>query len=172
MSAVRARAPWLAINLGIAFLASGVISAFSTVIAEHVALASLMPVVAGLSGNVRIAALAVSVRAIAERDLDGPLARRAVRREALTAIINGVVIAAISALVVYIWHRDILLSLVIGTAMCLTFTWAGLVGILCAADPEADRGGPGGVIFSVCADLDRHSSSFFCFLGLASVILK
>jgi magnesium transporter len=169
-SAVRARIPWLAVNLFTAFLASLVVSMFAGVINEVVALAFLMPVVAGLGGNAGSQALAVSVRAIAERDLEGQLVTRAVRREALTAVINGLVIATIAAIVVLVWFHDIRLSLVIFAAMSFTFTWAGLVGILAPLTLKRFGQDPA-VASSVFVLTSIDLMGFFVFLGLASLVL-
>jgi magnesium transporter len=170
LSAVRARIPWLGVNLVTAFLASTVVSLFAHVIDAHVALAFLMPVVAGLSGNAGSQALAVSVRAIAERDLEGPLVRRAIRREALTAIINGIIIAWSAALIVLLWFQTPILSLVIGLSMMVTFTWAGLVGILAPLTLKRFGADPA-VASSVFVLTTIDMASFFVFLGLASVML-
>lgn len=170
LSAVRARIPWLGVNLVTAFFASTVVSLFAHVIDTHVALAFLMPVVAGLSGNAGSQALAVSVRAIAERDLEGPLVRRAIRREALTAIINGTIIAWSAALIVLLWFQTPLLSAVIGLSMMVTFTWAGLVGILAPLTLKRVGADPA-VASSVFVLTSIDMASFFVFLGLASVML-
>jgi magnesium transporter len=169
-SAVKARIPWLSINLLTAFLASVMVSMFASVIDEVVALAFLMPVVAGLGGNAGSQALAVAVRAIAERDLEGQLVARAVRREALTAIINGLIIASIAALVVLVWFRDPRLSFVIFIAMATTFTWAGLVGILAPLTIKRLGADPA-VASSVFVLTSIDLMGFFVFLGLASLIL-
>jgi len=169
-SAVRARIPWLAINLVTAFLASTVVSLFAPTIDQHVALAFLMPVVAGLSGNAGSQALAVSVRAIAERDLEGPLIRRAIRRESLTAIINGLVIATLASLVVLAWFHDPRLSIVILIAMAVTFTWAGLIGILAPLTIRRLGLDPA-VASSVFVLTSIDLMGFFVFLGLASLML-
>jgi magnesium transporter len=171
VSAVRARIPWLGINLVTAFLASTVVSVFARVIDQHVALAFLMPVVAGLSGNAGSQALAVAVRAIAERDLEGPLVRRAIRREALTAIINGSIIAWSAALVVLVWFQIPAISLVIGLSMMLTFTWAGMIGILAPLSLRRLGADPA-VASSVFVLTSIDMASFFVFLGLASVMLS
>jgi len=170
LSAVRARIPWLGVNLITAFLASTVVSLFAHVIDAYVALAFLMPVVAGLSGNAGSQALAVSVRAIAERDLEGPLVRRAIRREALTAIINGTIIAWSAALIVLLWFQTPMLSLVIGLSMMVTFSWAGLVGILAPLTLKRFGADPA-VASSVFVLTSIDMASFFVFLGLASVML-
>ncbi len=170
LSAVRARIPWLGVNLVTAFLASTVVSAFAHVIDAHVALAFLMPVVAGLSGNAGSQALAVAVRAIAERDLEGPLVRRAIRREALTAIINGTIIAWSAALVVLAWFQNPTISLLIGMSMTATFTWAGLVGILAPLTLKRIGADPA-VASSVFVLTSTDMASFFVFLGLANLML-
>lgn len=167
---MRARIPWLLVNLLTAFVASSVVSLFAHVIDEVVALAFLMPVVAGLSGNAGSQALAVSVRAIAERDLEGPLVRRAIRREALTAMINGTIIAWSAALIVLLWFHNPTISVVIGLSMMITFTWAGLVGILAPLTLKRFGADPA-VASSVFVLTTIDMASFFVFLGLASLML-
>jgi magnesium transporter len=170
LDAVRSRVPWLATNLGTALVASTVVSLFAAVIDRHVTLAFLMPVVAGVSGNCGSQALAVAVRGIAERDLDGDRALRAIRREALTAIINGTMIAWSAALVVFVWFRDPTISLVIGISMMITFIWAGLVGILAPLTLKRLGADPA-VSSSVFVLTSIDMMSFFVFLGLASLLL-
>ena len=75
-----------------------------------------MPVVAALGGNAGSQGLAVAVRAIAERELDGTAARRAVLREFLTGIVNGFIFAVGVGVIAYIWFRDVRLAVVI--AVC------------------------------------------------------
>lgn len=170
LSAVRARLPWLAATLIAAFLASTVVALFEATIDEIVALAILMPVVVGLCGNAGSQSLAVAVRAIAERDLEGPLAARAVRREILTALANGLIIALLSGVITWLWFSNPMLGVVIGAALVFTFLWAGLVGILAplilkrmGVDPAVASG----VFVLTSIDL----MGFFVFLGLATVLL-
>ena len=169
-SAVRARIPWLGVNLLTAFIAASVVSLFSVVINQFVTLAFLMPVVAGLSGNAGSQALAVAVRAIAERDLEGQLVARAIRREALTAILNGAIIAWVAALVVLVWFQNPVISLIIGASMTVTFTWAGLIGILAPLTLKRMGADPA-VASSVFVLTSIDMVSFFVFLGLASLVL-
>jgi magnesium transporter len=170
VSAVRARMPWLAVNLFTAFIASTVVSLFSTVIDHFVTLAFLMPVVAGVSGNCGSQSLAVAVRAIAERDMEGSMVVRAIRREAATALINGVLIAWCAALVSLILFRNPTISLVVGMAMTVTFTWAGLIGILAPLTLKRLGADPA-VASSVFVLTSIDMMSFFVFLGLATLIL-
>lgn len=170
LSAVRARIPWLGMNLVTAFAASVVVALFQGTIEQVVALAILMPVVAGLCGNAGSQALTVTVRAIAERDLEGALVTRAIRRETLTALINGTIIASGAAVVAGLWFGDALVGVSIGVAMVFTFVFAGLVGILVpltlkrlGVDPAV-----GSAVF-VLTLIDL--TGFFMFLGLATLIL-
>jgi magnesium transporter len=170
LSAVRARIPWLGINLVTAFSASVVVALFQGTIEQVVALAILMPVVAGLCGNAGSQALTVTVRAIAERDLDGPLVGRAVRRETLTALVNGLVIASGAALVAGFWFQDPMIGVAIGGAMVFTFLCAGLIGILIPLAMKrlgVDPAVASAVFVLTSIDL----IGFFVFLGLATLIL-
>ncbi len=170
VSAFRSRAPWLAMNVATAFIASGVISMFSGTIDRYVALAILMPVVVALGGNAGSQTLAVSVRGIAERELSGAAARRAIVREGLTALINGVVFSLAVAAVAYFWFQDPKLSLVISLAMLGTFIWAGLSGILIPLTLERIGADPA-VASSVFLLTTVDIVGFLSFLGLASLIL-
>lgn len=167
---VQARAPWLAVNLVTAFMGSGVISLFEDTLNAVVQLAILMPMVSALGGNAGSQALAVAVRAIAEREMEGAAQRRAVTREILTGICNGLLFAVLVALIVLFWFRDPTLSFVVGLAMIATFTWAGLSGILVPLTLRKLGFDPA-VASSVFVLTSIDILAFFCFLGLASIIL-
>ncbi len=168
--AVRSRAPWLGVNLFTAFLASGAISVFEETLSQIIALAVLMPVVAALGGNAGSQALAVTVRAIAERDLLGPRAGRAVRREFLTALVNGLVFSFGVGLMALIWFKDPQLSGVISVAMFFTFLWAGLAGVLVPLGLQKLGADPA-VASSVFVLTSVDIVGFCAFLGLASAVL-
>ena len=168
--AVKARAPWLGLNLFTAFIASGVVSMFEVAIEQIVALAVLMPVVAALSGNAGSQGLAVAVRAIAEREMEGKAARRAVLREFLTGIVNGFIFAIGVGLIAYIWFRDPELSGVLALAMFLAFVWAGLSGILVPLTLKRLGADPA-VASSVFVLTMTDVVSFASFLGLATLFL-
>lgn len=167
---VKARAPWLGINLFSAFLASAVIALFEGTIEAVVALAVLMPVVAALGGNAGSQALAVAVRAIAKRELSGKAAGRAVRRELFTGVVNGVIFATGVALIAYIWFRDVELSAVIAIAMFATMVWACLTGILVPLGLKKMGADPA-VASSVFVLTAVDVVGFFAFLGLATIVL-
>jgi magnesium transporter len=171
LKSVRARAPWLLVNLGTAVVASWVIQRFEGSISQLVALAILMPIVASMGGNAGTQALAVAVRAIAARDLTESNAPRYVLREAMTAVSNGAIFALVLAFVVAIWFPQTpLLSLAIALAVLINFACAGLAGILVpltlrrlGADPAVSS--------SVFVTFVTDIVGFLAFLGLATVIL-
>lgn len=167
---VRARLPWLGVNLATAFVSASVISVFEATIEQIVALAILMPVVASTGGNAGSQGLAVAVRAIAARQLDGNAARRAVRREVLTAIFNGLMIGSSVGLIAFIWFQDARLGAVIAIAMLGTFIWSGLAGILVPLTLKRLGADPA-VASSVFVLTSTDVMAFFTFLGLASLVL-
>ena len=167
---VRARAPWLLVNLGTAVLASAVIKVFEHSIAELVALAVLMPIVSSLGGNAGTQALAVAVRAIAARDLTTSNAPRYVLRETLTALANGVIFALVLATVVQLWFNNPLLALAIALAVLITFACGGLAGILVPLTLRRFGADPA-VSSSVFVTFVTDLIGFLAFLGLATLIL-
>ena len=167
---VKARAPWLGINLITAFVASGIIALFEGTLDRLVQLAILMPVVAALAGNAGSQGLAVAVRAIAEREMEGTAGRRAVVREALTGFVNGLIFAVGVGLIAQLWFGDVALSIVIGVAMMLSFIWAGISGILVPLTLKKLGADPA-VASSVFVLTLTDVMAFFSFLGLATLIL-
>ena len=121
---------WLLLNLFTALIATWVISKFGATIEQMVALAFLMPIVASMGGNAGMQTLAVTVRTIATNDLTKNNFSSNVFKEFSIGILNGVIFAVISAIVVQIWFQDNLLSIIIAISMVLTMIIAGLFGIL------------------------------------------
>jgi len=167
---VRARAPWLAINLVTAFIASGIIALFEGTLDKLVQLAILMPVVAALAGNAGSQGLAVAVRAIAEREMEGKAQRRALVRETLTGVVNGVIFATGVAAVSLLWFQDIKLAIVIAAAMFASFVWAGISGIVVPLALKKAGADPA-VASSVFVLTLTDTMAFFSFLGLATLML-
>ncbi len=167
---VKARAPWLLVNLLTAVVASTVISAFEGSINRLVALAVLMPIVASMGGNAGTQALAVAVRAIASRDLTEGNAPRYVLREALTAISNGFIFALVLAVVVAVWFQDVLLASAMALAIVINFACAGLAGILVPLTLRRYGADPA-VSSSVFVTFVTDVVGFLAFLGLATLIL-
>ena len=121
---------WLLLNLFTAFLATWVISIFGATIEQMIALAFLMPIVASMGGNAGMQTLAVTIRALATNDLTKNNFFKTVIKEFNIGILNGLIFAIISALVVQLWFKDIQLSLIISISMILNMIVAGLFGIL------------------------------------------
>ena len=128
--AVARRLPWLQINLLTAFLAAAVVGLFEGTIAKFTALAVLLPVVAGQSGNAGAQALAVTMRALALREVTLRHWPRIVGKEAVVGLANGIAVAATTALGVYVWSRSVGLVLVCALAMVISMLAAGLAGAL------------------------------------------
>lgn len=164
------RVPWLAVNLGTAILASLVIAQFEMAIAQLVALAVLMPIVASMGGNAGTQSLTVAVRALATKDLTGSNVWRVLRREVLVGLINGLIFALVMGVVGVVWFGGPELGYVIAAAMVINLVVAGLAG---AAIPVVmDRMGVdpalgSGTFVTTVTDV----VGFFAFLGLASVFL-
>lgn len=167
---VKARAPWLGINLITAFIASAIIALFEGTLDRLVQLAILMPVVAALAGNAGSQGLAVAVRAIAEREMEGKAGRRAVIRETLTGIVNGVIFAIGVGLVAFFWFSDLRLAIVLAVAMLASFVWAGVSGILVPLALKRMGADPA-VASSVFVLTLTDTMAFFSFLGLATLFL-
>jgi len=170
MRSVKARAPWLLVNLGTAVVASYVIGMFQGSLERLVALAILMPIVASMGGNAGTQALAVAVRAIASRDLNESNAPRYVLREGLTALSNGLIFAVVLSAVVAIWFQDGLLALAIALAVLINFACAGLAGILVPLSLRRFGADPA-VSSSVFVTFVTDIVGFVAFLGLATLIL-
>ena len=126
----RRRFNWLLLNLFTAFLATWVISLFGATIEQMVVLAFLMPIVASMGGNAGMQTLAVTVRTLATNDLTKNNFSQNILKEFNIGILNGIIFAIISALVVQLWFQDSLLSLIISMSMIVTMIVAGLFGIL------------------------------------------
>ena len=170
LETVRQRLPWLGVNLFTAILASGVISQFEAILAQIVALAVLMPIVASMGGNAGTQSLTVAVRAIATKDLTGSNVWRVVRREAFAGLLNGMIFAVVMGVVGLIWFGTPMLAVVIAVAMVVNMVVAALAGILIPVGLEklgVDPALASGAFVTTVTDV----VGFFAFLGLAALLL-
>ncbi|MBM2576914.1 magnesium transporter [Jannaschia sp. Os4] len=164
---VRRRFPWLAVNLFTAILASLVIAQFEAVLAQIVALAVLMPIVASMGGNAGTQSLTVAVRALATRDLTGANVWRVIRREVVAGAINGAAFAVIMGIVGVVWFGTPMLGAVIGVAMVVNLAVAGLAGVgvpVVLEKAGVDPALASGAFVTTVTDV----VGFFAFLGLAA----
>ncbi|MGJ4729638.1 magnesium transporter [Luteimonas sp. SDU101] len=168
--AVRGRVVWLGINLLTAFLAAAVIGQFDATIEQVVALAVLMPIVAGIGGNAAVQVLTLMVRGLALGQVGSSNARILLWKELRVALINGLLIGALVGVVALLWFGSWPLSLVIGAALVINFCSAALAGVLLPLLLKRMRIDPavaGTVVVTAVTDV----MGFFSFLGLATVIL-
>ena len=168
--AFRRRLVWLGINLGTAFIAAGVIGRFEAAIEEIVALAILMPIVAGMGGNAGTQVLALMIRGLALGQIGGSNVEILLRKELGVALINGLVLGVGLGLIVLLWFRDPMLSLVIGTALTINLLTAAAGGVLVPLTLKRlgfDPALAGGVVLTTLTDV----MGFLGFLGLATLIL-
>lgn len=165
--ASRSRVPWLLVNLFTAFLAASVIRLFDGTIEKIVALAVLMPIVAGMGGNAASQTMTVTVRALATKDLDIYNAGRIIRREFGVGLLNGAIFAVLIGCVAGLWFQDPNLGGIIAAAMVTNMIAAALAGILIPL--VLDRfGADPAVASSVFVTMVTDVVGFFAFLGLAT----
>lgn len=162
------RVRWLIANLLTATLASSIIAMFEGTIARMVALATLMPIVAGLGGNAGTQTLAVTVRALATNQLTASNAWRAVRREMSIALLNGSTVAVVIGIAVSLIFANAMLGLVIALAMMTNIVIAGMAGVLIPLTLERLKADPA-IASSVFVTMTTDSMGFLVFLGLATV---
>ena len=166
---------WLGVNLCTAFFASRVISAFDGTIERVVALAALMPVVAGMAGNSGNQTLTLLVRSMAMGQVTDANTGRLVRKEVLVALINGLVWGVIAGLCAWALYHDssqgMMLGGVMALAMLLNIVLGAAMGLgvplllkACGKDPAMG----GSVLLTFMTD----SGGFLIFLGLASVFFR
>ena len=121
---------WLLLNLFTALLATWVISKFGATIEQMVALAFLMPIVASMGGNAGMQTLAVTIRALATKELSSGNIRQVISKEFFIGILNGIIFAIITGIIVQLWFNELNLSILIAISMVLNMIVAGLFGIL------------------------------------------
>ncbi len=161
---------WLAVNLVTAFIASRVIGLFEDSIEKLVALAALMPIVAGIGGNSGNQTITMIVRAAALGQVKVASARQLIRKEITVSLINGLIWGGVMGLVAMLLYRGVALGLVMVLAMTLNLVLAALMGVLIpitmlkfGRDPALGS--------SVLITAVTDSGGFFIFLGLATLFL-
>lgn len=171
MFAVRKRQPWLQVNLLTAFLAAAVVGLFENTIAQVTALAVLLPVVAGQSGNAGAQALAVTMRGLALREITLRDWSRVTTKEVQVGLVNGIAIAATCGLGVFIWSGSLGLVAVIAMSMVLAMVAAGFAGAVVpimlkrlGQDPAQSSS----IVLTTVTDV----AGFFSFLGIATLLMS
>src|SRR5687767_5357111 len=161
---------WLAINLVTAFIASRVIGVFEDSIAQLVALAALMPIVAGIGGNSGNQTTTMIVRALALGQIQRPYWTKLLGKEIGVALLNGVVWGTLLGAMAYLFYGSVALGGVMALAMLLNLMLAAAMGV---AIPwmRARRGKDPAPGSSVLITAVTDAGGFFIFLGLATLFL-
>ena len=159
---------WLLLNLFTAIIASAVIGFFQDDIEKVVALAVLMPIVASMGGNAGMQTLAVTIRSIATNELTKNNFSQNILKEFSIGILNGIIFAIISAIVVHFWFNDITLSLIISISMVLNMIVAGLFGILVPITLKKFNIDPA-IASSVFVTTITDVIGFLSFLGIGAI---
>jgi magnesium transporter len=169
-SSTKRRTIWLGINLATAFLAAWVIGRFEDTIEQLVALAVLMPIVAGMGGVAGSQTLTIAIRGIAIGQLTKSNAKALMLKEAAVGLLNGLMWACVVSVIVIFWFDDISLGLIIGVAMIVNLIVAALAGAvipLALKRYGVDPAIAGGVLLTTVTDV----VGFMTFLGLAAMFL-
>ncbi len=170
LDSAKSRSIWLGINLCTALLAAAVIGQFEEVLAQVVALAILMPVVASMGGIAGSQTLTVVIRGMAMGQIGGSNRVWLLNKELWVGAINGVIWAVIMAFIAQLWFQDIKISAVIGFAIAINMTAANVSGIsipLVLKRMNIDPALSASVILTTVTDI----VGFMSFLGLASMLI-
>lgn len=166
---VRKRQPWLQINLLTAFLAAGVVALFEDTISRFTALAILLPIAAGQSGNAGAQALAVTMRGLTLKEISMSHWLRVLMKECGAGLMNGIGIAMTCSAGIYVWSQSFGLALVMALAMIISMTIAGMAGALVpillkrfGLDPAQSSS----IVLTTITDI----AGFMSFLGIATAL--
>jgi magnesium transporter len=168
---IRSRLPWLYINLATAFLAAFVVGLFEGTIAKWTALAVFLPIVAGQGGNAGMQTLTVIIRDLALGELAPGDGRRALVKEIILGLLNGLAIGLVVGLIGWWWKGSPMLGLVAGSAMLLNQLAAAASGVMIPLGLKALRLDPA-LASSIFLTTVTDVAGFFFFLGLATIGLK
>lgn len=161
---------WLALNLCTAFFASRVIGGFENTIEKFVALATLMPIVAGIAGNSANQTTTIIIRSMALGQVTQGNARRLLLKELAISGLNGLVWGGVAGLFAYFLYHNVALGVVMTSAMLLNLLVGATVGMLIPLMMQKFGRDPA-IGSSVMITAITDSGGFFIFLGLATIFL-
>jgi magnesium transporter len=168
--AVRGRVVWLGINLCTAFLAASVIGQFELTLQKVVALAVMMPIVAGMGGNAGTQVLALVIRGLALGQLGASNVQVLIWKGVRVARLNGLALGSVLGSIGWLWFGEWPLALVIASALTINLFFAALAGVMVPVTLKRmgfDPALAGGVILTTVTDV----MGFLRFLGLATLVL-
>ena len=165
------RLPWLYVNLATAFLAAAVVNLFEGTIARWTVLAVFLPIVAGQGGNAGVQTLTVIIRDLALGEISMGDGRRALVKELMLGLMNGIAIGLVVGIGGYLWKGDWRLGTVVGVAMLLNMLAAALSGVLIPYGLKAMKVDPA-LASSIFLTTVTDVAGFFFFLGLAELGMR
>src|SRR5215213_983591 len=168
---LRKRMPWLIVNLATAFLAAAVVGVFQNTIDGWAALAVFMPIAAGMGGNAATQTLTVIIRGLALGELTWSNSRKALVKNLIVGVANGVVTGTIAALVAWAMNGDVRLGIILGLALVTNLFVAGLVGTLIPLGLKALKVDPA-LASTVFITTFTDVCGFASFLGLATLFTR
>lgn len=171
IGAIKSRLPWLLVNLVTATLAAKTVSLFENTIAQIVALATFMPMVAGMGGNAGSQTLTLIIRGIAIGEISYENQAGILKKEIAIGIINGLCLGLVVGVLGYFWVGSLAFGFVIGTAMLLNLIVATISGYLVPVllkKVGIDPALASAVFVTTVTDV----LGFFFFLGLATIMLQ
>ena len=171
LESLKLRFPWLAVNLVTAFVAASVVALFEHTISRLTVLAIFMPIVAGMGGNAATQTLTVIVRGIALGELTWSNARRALIKEIVVGVSNGLATGVIAAIVVSLFRGDPVIGVLLGVAMLFNLLVAAIAGTLIPLGLKAMKIDPA-LASSVFITMFTDVVGFGSFLGLATLYLR
>lgn len=161
---------WLALNLCTAFFASRVIGSFEGTIEKFVALATLMPIVAGIAGNSANQTTTIIIRSLALGQITPSNARRMVTKELAIGFLNGLVWGGVAGLFAYLLYQNVLIGIIMTSAMLLNLLLGAMAGLLIPLAMQRVGRDPA-IGSSVLLTAITDSGGFFIFLGLSTIFL-
>jgi magnesium transporter len=168
--AVRTRLPWLVLNLGTAMASAAVLSLFQGTIAAVAVLAAFFPIVAGVSGSAATQTLTVTVRGLALGELEPRDLFRALAREILIGLADGVAVGGLVAIIALVWKGTPLLGLIVGVATLLNFSCAAVAGVLVPLGMQLVKIDPA-LASPILVTTTTDTFGYFAYLGLATMLL-
>jgi magnesium transporter len=168
--ALRTRLPWLILNLGTALVSAAVLSLFESTIAKVAVIAAFFPIVAGVSGSAGTQTLTVTVRGLALGELEPSDGLRALGREILIGLANGIAVGCLVALIALAWKGTPMLGVIVGLATLLNMVGAGIAGALVPLIMQVLRIDPA-LGSPILVTTITDTSGYFIYLGLATLVL-
>ncbi|MCP4542348.1 MAG: magnesium transporter [Chloroflexi bacterium] len=170
-TALKTRLPWLVLNLVTALASATILSLFEGTIARVAVLAAFFPIVAGVSGSAGTQTLTVTVRGLALGELDPSDGLRALGREVLIGLANGIAVGCLVAIIAQVWKGTPILGIVVGTATLLNMVGAGIAGAMVPIMMQVLRIDPA-LGSPILVTTITDTSGYFIYLGLATLVLS